>query len=129
MPVPHRQFTVADAYRYVDESCLTTSRTGEVGLEIEWLVRDSSALGFPTEEDFAYHLTTLFPPVRPKAWLELRMLEALPRTGADAATVAAGAEYYDRFVARGRCPGDELLDAWTAGERALVPWQPEPVPV
>jgi glutamate--cysteine ligase len=35
-------------------------------------------LGWPTIDDFEYHLTTLFPPVRPKGWLELRMLDALP---------------------------------------------------
>jgi glutamate--cysteine ligase len=35
-------------------------------------------LGYPTLDDFAYHLTTLFPPVRPKGWLELRMLDAVP---------------------------------------------------
>ena len=34
-------------------------------------------LGWPTEDDMAYHLTTLFPPVRPRGWLELRMLDAL----------------------------------------------------
>lgn len=33
--------------------------------------------GWPTIDDFAYHLTTLFPPVRPRGWLELRMLDAL----------------------------------------------------
>lgn len=33
---------------------------------------------YPTADDFAYHLTTLFPPVRPKGWLELRMIDALP---------------------------------------------------
>jgi glutamate--cysteine ligase len=35
-------------------------------------------LGWPTADDVAYHLTTLFPPVRPKGWLELRMIDALP---------------------------------------------------
>jgi len=32
----------------------------------------------PDLEDFAYHLTTLFPPVRPRGWLELRMIDAVP---------------------------------------------------
>lgn len=35
-------------------------------------------LGYPTSDDVAYHLTTLFPPVRLRGWLELRMLDALP---------------------------------------------------
>ena len=43
----------------------------------EWLA-DGHELGWPTEHDLAYHLTTLFPPVRPKGWLELRMFDALP---------------------------------------------------
>ncbi|MCA1838880.1 MAG: glutamate-cysteine ligase family protein [Actinomycetota bacterium] len=34
--------------------------------------------GFPTPDDLDYHLTTLFPPIRPKAWLEIRMIDALP---------------------------------------------------
>lgn len=42
-----------------------------------WL-RQGHELGYPTAEDLDYHLTTLFPPVRPKGWLELRFLDALP---------------------------------------------------
>ena len=42
-----------------------------------WMERGHE-LGWPTLEDFEYHLTTLFPPVRPKGWLELRMLDSLP---------------------------------------------------
>ncbi|GAB3210045.1 ergothioneine biosynthesis glutamate--cysteine ligase EgtA [Marinactinospora thermotolerans] len=33
----------------------------------------------PTLDDLAHHLSTLFPPVRPRGWLELRMIDALPR--------------------------------------------------
>ncbi len=32
----------------------------------------------PTQDDLAYHLTTLFPPVRPHGYLELRMIDAQP---------------------------------------------------
>jgi glutamate--cysteine ligase len=35
-------------------------------------------LGWPTADDVSYHLTTLFPPVRPRGWMELRMIDALP---------------------------------------------------
>ena len=42
-----------------------------------WLDRGHE-LGPPTLDDLAYHLTTLFPPVRPRGWLELRMFDALP---------------------------------------------------
>lgn len=32
----------------------------------------------PTESDLDYHLTTLFPPVRPRGWLEIRYLDSVP---------------------------------------------------
>ena len=32
----------------------------------------------PTEADLDYHLTTLFPPVRPRGWLEIRYLDSVP---------------------------------------------------
>nr|WP_192725223.1 ergothioneine biosynthesis glutamate--cysteine ligase EgtA [Mycobacterium sp. OAS707] len=34
----------------------------------------------PTQADLEYHLTTLFPPVRPRRWLEIRYLDSLPDT-------------------------------------------------
>nr|WP_168514028.1 ergothioneine biosynthesis glutamate--cysteine ligase EgtA [Streptomyces sp. S1D4-11]QIY99911.1 ergothioneine biosynthesis glutamate--cysteine ligase EgtA [Streptomyces sp. S1D4-11] len=139
----------------------------------------------PDRADLDYHLTTLFPPVRPRGHLELRMIdaqpgddgwivplavtaalfddpeaaevayrtvkplaeraearpapsnplwndaarhgltdpelreaavtcfaaaaEALPRLGATAEVREAVAEFTDRYVARGRCPADDLL--------------------
>ncbi|MEU6305579.1 ergothioneine biosynthesis glutamate--cysteine ligase EgtA [Streptomyces chartreusis] len=149
----------------------------------------------PTQEDLDYHLTTLFPPVRPRGHLELRMidaqpgedgwivplavttalfddpeaaetayravkplaeralsqpaphnplwldaarsgladpelrevadvcfaaaLEALPRLGATPAVTDAVAAYRDRYVARGRCPADDLLDELYGTDRTL----------
>ncbi|MDO0924613.1 ergothioneine biosynthesis glutamate--cysteine ligase EgtA [Streptomyces sp. TG1A-8] len=146
----------------------------------------------PTRADLDYHLTTLFPPVRPRGHLELRMidaqpgddgwivplavtaalfddpqaaetahravlplaeralprpaphnplwtdaarhgpadpglraaavacftaaLEALPRLGATTAVTDAVAAYLNRYVARGRCPADDLLDRSRAGD-------------
>ncbi|MCI4674363.1 ergothioneine biosynthesis glutamate--cysteine ligase EgtA [Candidatus Mycolicibacterium alkanivorans] len=32
----------------------------------------------PTTDDLDYHLTTLFPPVRPRRWLEIRYLDSVP---------------------------------------------------
>lgn len=139
-------------------------------------------LGWPTVEDFAYHLSTLFPPVRPRGWLEIRFLDALPMwvTEVAALTVAtissmpdAGArlpdttglwvdasrngmerrglreaavalfefveehlgvvsqradhraavrEFADRYVRRGRCPGDDIpqVDLRLLGDRDLA---------
>jgi len=43
-----------------------------------WLVQPDR-LGRPaTPDDLDYHLTTLFPPVRPRGYLEIRCLDALP---------------------------------------------------
>lgn len=41
-------------------------------------VEEGHELGYPTLDDLAYHLGTLFPPVRPRGWLELRMIDAVP---------------------------------------------------
>src|SRR5205807_3105836 len=43
----------------------------------DWITRGHE-LGFPTRDDVSYHFTTLFPPVRPRGWLELRMIDSLP---------------------------------------------------
>ncbi|MFJ4466491.1 ergothioneine biosynthesis glutamate--cysteine ligase EgtA [Streptomyces sp. NPDC089424] len=140
----------------------------------------------PTWDDLGYHLTTLFPPVRPRGHLELRMMDAqpgedgwivplavttalfddpeaaedayrtvkpltertgalpaphnplwldaarhgladpelhevavacfaaalraLPRLGASTEVTDAVAAYRDRYVLRGRCPADDLLE-------------------
>ncbi|MEU1473492.1 ergothioneine biosynthesis glutamate--cysteine ligase EgtA [Streptomyces sp. NPDC005761] len=147
----------------------------------------------PVRADLDYHISTLFPPVRPRGHLELRMidaqpgddgwlvplavttalfddpeaaetvyrtvkplaetagpppaprnplwvgaardgladpelraaavtcfdlaLEALPRRGATRAVVDAVAGFRDRYVARGRCPADDLRDLLTTDRR------------
>ncbi|WP_084772523.1 glutamate-cysteine ligase family protein [Nonomuraea candida] len=46
----------------------------------DWLERGAATRGgpsrTPTLEDLAYHATTVFPPVRPRGWLEIRYLDA-----------------------------------------------------
>jgi glutamate--cysteine ligase len=42
----------------------------------DWIER-GHPLGWPTEADLAEHLTTLFPPVRPRGYLEIRTIDAL----------------------------------------------------
>jgi len=150
----------------------------------EW-VDGGHPLGFPTVDDLDYHLTTLFPPVRPRGWLELRMLDSLPRPwwrvpvavatalvydaeageaaaqaawdtadlwlaasrsglvhadlaasaqacfrialdalvrmGAGPATIDAVAAYLDRYVDRGRCPADDVLDHWRRTGARFLP--------
>ncbi|MFI6585119.1 ergothioneine biosynthesis glutamate--cysteine ligase EgtA [Embleya sp. NPDC050493] len=154
----------------------------------------------PTLEDFEYHLGTLFPPVRPQGYLELRMIDAQPgddgwlvplavvaalfedpvagraaeralalldappgppprnglwrraarrgmadrplRHAAQSCLTAASAalgrrgspelqdlvdEFTDRYVARGRCPADDLLDASEPARARHTP-RPEGAP-
>src|SRR5215467_7986087 len=48
----------------------------------EWVRAGSAAPPRPpTTEDLAYHLSTLFPPVRPRGHFELRMIDAQPDDG------------------------------------------------
>ncbi|HEV7678209.1 MAG TPA: glutamate-cysteine ligase family protein [Candidatus Dormibacteraeota bacterium] len=51
----------------------------------EWAGGDAlspdGATGRPDAGDVAHHLTTLFPPVRPRGYLEVRYLDAPPRRG------------------------------------------------
>jgi glutamate--cysteine ligase len=81
-----------------------------------WMAHGHPA-GWPTIEDFRYHLSTLFPPVRPRGWLELRVLDALPSwiravatlTVATSCTRQAGCEL------RRRLPPTQQL--WLAAAR------------
>lgn len=150
-------------------------------------------LGWPSEEDLAYHLTTLFPPIRPRGWLELRMvdslpsewsivpaivavalledgdasqriapalaplagrwedaarhalrepdfaraacecfaaaLDALPGLGADRDVIDVVERYRDRYVARERCPADDLIDTWRRTGRLVPDPEGTPTPV
>ncbi len=86
-----------------------------------WLARPGCTFGrwvdgvtglpAPTEDDLALHLSTLFPPVRPHGWLELRMVDALPDAHWPVAVAVATALVEDPRAA------DAALDA-TAGLRA-----------
>lgn len=49
----------------------------------------------PTVADLTYHCTTLFPPVRPRGWLELRWLDSLPAGLAEVAVAAVVAVLVD----------------------------------
>jgi glutamate--cysteine ligase len=43
----------------------------------QWMARGHRG-AWPDPSDLAYHLTTLFPPIRPRGFLELRMIDSLP---------------------------------------------------
>jgi ergothioneine biosynthesis glutamate--cysteine ligase EgtA len=87
----------------------------------------------PTKADLDYHLSTLFPPVRPRGHLEIRMIDAQPGDGwvvplavtsalladgqaADLAMAAAGR------VWNNRPPGEWPPDTGSAAEDAENPW-------
>lgn len=90
-PVPVSSSPPRDWARYALAADVFFVNTGPSGMALapglsfgEWIA-DGHAMGWPTRADLAYHLTTLFPPIRPRGWLELRMLDALPPDARDAA--------------------------------------------
>ena len=44
----------------------------------DWIAGRTDFGRLPTLSDLSYHATTVFPPVRPRGWLELRYLDAQP---------------------------------------------------
>jgi glutamate--cysteine ligase len=68
----------------------------------EWIARGHE-LGWPTIADLDYHLTTLFPPVRPRGWLELRMIDAVPSPWWRVATAVSAVIVEDSAVATSLC--------------------------
>lgn len=69
----------------------------------------------PTVDDLEYHLTTLFPPVRPRGHIEVRYLDAQPGDRWQDATVLLAALLADRMVV------DKVLEAT---EPAADRWLP-----
>ncbi|MEA2641890.1 MAG: glutamate--cysteine ligase [Chloroflexota bacterium] len=51
---------------------------GRAGWTFRHWMREGSAWGYPTLDDWRYHLTTLFPQVRPRGFLEMRAIDAPP---------------------------------------------------
>jgi ergothioneine biosynthesis glutamate--cysteine ligase EgtA len=90
----------------------------------DWLRGGSAAppgLRPPTPEDLDYHLTTLFPPVRPHGHMELRMIDAQSGDGwiVPAAVVTALAD--DAQAADAAMAAAEPV--WDAEADAQAPWR------
>ncbi|MGB8403657.1 MAG: ergothioneine biosynthesis glutamate--cysteine ligase EgtA, partial [Mycobacterium sp.] len=75
----------SDWARYALKAPVMLVHTPEAEPVTEWVPFADWADGLtllggrrPTEADLDYHLTTLFPPVRPRGWLEIRYLDAMP---------------------------------------------------
>ncbi len=81
----------------------------------------------PTFADLAYHCTTLFPPVRPRGWLELRWLDSLPAGLAETAVATVVAVLVDDDAGnQAALACAPVADAWAraagrgAGDPALA---------
>ncbi|MCW2762689.1 MAG: hypothetical protein JWR85_2890 [Marmoricola sp.] len=126
-PVPRGEPTAAWA-EYALRAPVMMVRSGEEHRSVtnrvsfgDWL-RGTEQLGRPpTTADLDYHLTTLFPPVRPRGYVEVRCLDALPdrwwpAIAAFTATLVDDAEAAD--VATEICA--PIAEAWgTAARKGL----------
>lgn len=83
----------------------------------EWIQNGHPEHGFPTAADLEYHLTTVFPEVRARGFLELRAIDALPTCWQPAAVAFVCGLLYDdqaRGAALERLAGGraELHQRW-----------------
>jgi glutamate--cysteine ligase len=87
----------------------------------DWL-RDggSGSLRAPTAEDLDYHLSTLFPPVRPHGHMELRMIDAQPGDGWIVPAAVATALAADERAADAALAAADPL--WDGSADAQGPW-------
>jgi glutamate--cysteine ligase len=82
----------------------------------DWL-----AQGEPTVADLDYHLTTLFPPVRLRGWLELRYLDMLPDPLWQVAVATAAVLLDDDAAAdAARAACEPVEGRWRAAARSAV---------
>ena len=101
---------------YVLDARVMLFRAGNGSIEVppppgptfrDWLT-SGHRRGWPTPDDLDYHTTTLFPPVRPRGWLELRMVDALPDPWWHVPVAVVAALLLDPFS------GEEAVRAATA---------------
>jgi glutamate--cysteine ligase len=88
-----------------------------------WLRGTGGALREPEPDDVAYHLSTLFPPVRPRGHFEIRVTDAQPGDGwivplAITAALAGDARAADAALAAAeRIHGDSAAVPWLRAAR------------
>lgn len=87
----------------------------------QWLDAGSAAFRPPTEDDLAYHLTTLFPPVRPRAWFEVRYVDAQPRRWWPVPVALLVGLLADATTAeRATAAAEPVADAWETAARCAL---------
>src|SRR3954449_629679 len=84
----------------------------------DWVTGEADLGRRPTAQDLDYHLTTLFPPVRPRGFLEIRYLDAAPEPWWPA-LAAVTATLLDDPVAAGLATeaSAPVAGAWTRAAR------------
>jgi glutamate--cysteine ligase len=99
-----------------DDGGATPVRSGAAFAD--WLTGEADLGRRPTRADLDYHLTTLFPPVRPRGFLEIRYLDAAPEPWWPA-LAAVAATLLDDPVAADRAAeaGEPVAGAWTRAAR------------
>jgi glutamate--cysteine ligase len=99
-----------------DDGGATPVRSGAAFAD--WLTGEADLGRRPTRADLDYHLTTLFPPVRPRGFLEIRYHDAAPEPWWPA-LAAVAATLLDDPVAADRAAeaGEPVAGAWTRAAR------------
>jgi glutamate--cysteine ligase len=95
--------------RQPDGRCLPVPE----GTTLEDWAAGRTALRPLEADDVAYHLTTLFPPVRPRGFLELRFLDVLPDPWWQAAAAVTTAVMNDEETARIAEQVCEPVSSWS----------------
>ncbi|PZG08656.1 ergothioneine biosynthesis glutamate--cysteine ligase EgtA [Nonomuraea aridisoli] len=123
-PVPHDADPAAAWARYLLDARLMLVRDGDGGCRP---VRDGSTFRDwlagggerpPTADDLAYHATTLFPPVRPRGWLEIRYLDAQrPDAWPVCVAVSHALVTDDRAADAAMAAAEECRTAWETAAR------------
>jgi len=88
----------------------------------DWLRRGADVCGGggPTAEDLSYHLSTLFPPVRPRGHLEVRFIDAQPGDGWIVPVALVAALTSDPGAAQAAMAAAQAV--WPRDGNGLSPW-------
>jgi glutamate--cysteine ligase len=83
-----------------------------------WITGDAKLIRRPTLRDLDYHLTTLFPAVRPRGFLEIRYLDAVPdRWWPGLAGITAVLADHPQVAAAADEACEPVADAWLPAAR------------